>query len=425
MSASTEYSLLQALEAVSSAVAIRRASKLYGIPRSTIQDRLNGATSRSNANKSNRRLSRAQEARIKDCVLAQDALRLSPTHLQVRKFAERALLVTGDTQPLGKRWIDGFIRHNPEIKFLRVKSIESSRINGATTERIQEFFKLLALLIIQAIKPEDRWNMDETGMMEGLGTNGLVLGSSEKTMTIKKHPGSRSWTTIVECISATGVALTPLVIFKGESLQHQWFDHEMDFLKDWNLTASTKGWTDNEIALKWLKEVFIPQSEPLSPGAKRLLILDGHGSHTTDEFFTECYDHDIYVLFLPAHSSHVLQPPDVAIFSPLKQYYRAELALFDHLYESAPIAKMNFLYCYGKARQKALIKKNIISGFKTTGLWPTNASKALLNRFVTSRPRTPPKEVPTTLIDQSRDTLKTPRRASQVRSLFTARKALF
>jgi len=279
--------------------------------------------------------------------------------------------------------------------------------------------------IIQAIKPEDRWNMDETGIMEGLGTNGLVLGSSEKKMTLKKHPRSRSWTTIVECILATGIALTPLVIFKGESLQHQWFNHEMEFLQDWNFTASTKGWTDNDIALKWLKEVFIPRSEPSSKGVKRLLILDGHGSHTTDDFFTECYDHDIYILFLPAHSSHVLQPLNIVIFSPLKQDYRAELALFDHQYESAPIAKMNFLYCYGSARQKATIKRNILSGFRATGLWPINSSKALLNRFVTSAPKTPPKKDQATPNKQSRESFKTPRRASQTRSLSTARRALF
>jgi len=138
MSDSKERQILQVLDAVAEGVSIRRASALYGLKRSTIQDRLNGATSRSNANEANQRLSRAQEDRIKDWILAQDALKLPPTHIQVRKLAERALEVIGDTQPLGKRWIDGFIRRNPEIKFIRGKSIESSRINSATTKVIQE-----------------------------------------------------------------------------------------------------------------------------------------------------------------------------------------------------------------------------------------------------------------------------------------------
>ena len=46
-----------------------------------------------------------------------------------------------------------------------------------------------------------------------------------------------------------------------------------------------KGWTDNEHPIEWLKEVFIPQSrrgrDPDDASYWRLLIVDGHGSHTS------------------------------------------------------------------------------------------------------------------------------------------------
>ena len=61
--------------------------------------------------------------------------------------------------------------------------------------------------------------MDETGILEGLGCNGLVLGSSEKTEILEKRLGSHCWTTIVEYVLATGHALIPLVIFKDQDLQ--------------------------------------------------------------------------------------------------------------------------------------------------------------------------------------------------------------
>jgi hypothetical protein len=61
--------------------------------------------------------------------------------------------------------------------------------------------------------------MDESGIMEGFGANGLVVGSSEKHSIYKKLPGSRAWTSFIECVSATGKALSPLVIFKGKSVQ--------------------------------------------------------------------------------------------------------------------------------------------------------------------------------------------------------------
>ena len=58
--------------------------------------------------------------------------------------------------------------------------------------------------------------MDEAGIMEGQGLNGLVVGSAQKRFIQKKQPGSRAWTSFIKCISATGRALFLLVIFKGK-----------------------------------------------------------------------------------------------------------------------------------------------------------------------------------------------------------------
>ena len=117
---------------------------------------------------------------------------------------------------------------------------------------------------------------------------------------------------MLECISATGRVLKPLVIFKGRSVQQQWFPDNIDFLEDWNFTYSEKGWTNNQIALQWLRDVFIPEMAPKDPREQRLLILDGHDSHMTEEFLFECYDNNIYLLYLIPDSSHVLQPLELA-----------------------------------------------------------------------------------------------------------------
>ena len=60
--------------------------------------------------------------------------------------------------------------------------------------------------------------MDESGIMEGCGANGLVVGSSERRSIQKKKPGSRAYTSFIECVSATGKALFLLVIFKRKSV---------------------------------------------------------------------------------------------------------------------------------------------------------------------------------------------------------------
>ena len=74
--------------------------------------------------------------------------------------------------------------------------------------------------------------MDEAGIMEGMGSNGLVVGTTEKKAIQKKTPGSKAWTSFIECISATGQHLPPLVIFKGKTIQQQHYPNDLTPFKD-------------------------------------------------------------------------------------------------------------------------------------------------------------------------------------------------
>ena len=82
----------------------------------------------------------------------------------------------------------------------------------------------------------------------------------------------------------------------------------------------------------------------------------------TKDFLFECYDNNIYLLFLIPHSSHVLQPLDVAVFGPLKNAYRRHLSDLSSIADSTPIGKITFLVNYHKARIEAITRDNIIAG---------------------------------------------------------------
>ncbi|KAI8401625.1 hypothetical protein FOFC_18494 [Fusarium oxysporum] len=267
---------------------------------------------------------------------------------------------------------------------------------------------------IRIVKQKNRYNVDEVGMMEGIGMNGLFLGHRHKKSVLIRQPGSRAWITILECISATGKVLRPTVIFKGKTVQQQHFPEDLDFLDDWEFSCSEKGWTSNKLALIWLRKVFIPSTQPEKKNEPRLLILDGHGSHMTEKFLWECYDNNIYLLFLPPHSSHVLQPLDVAIFGPLKRAYRRLLLDFASVADDSHIGKITFLYTYDKARREAITKSNAIAGFKATGLWPVNLAKVLMNPMVTETP-SPAVTANSPAKEQDSSLLKTPRSSIQLR----------
>ena len=122
--------------------------------------------------------------------------------------------------------------------------------------------------------------------------------------------------------------------------------------------------------------MFLPQTYTLKP---RLLILDGHDSYETTDFMYLCYQHNIHLLFLPPHTSHVLQPLDLSVFSSLKSHYRTAVGFLALLTDSSPVGKQNFLACYCKARKEALSAQIIKAGWRATGLWPKSMAKPLLS----------------------------------------------
>ena len=197
----SEEELQQALQAILSGQTIKRAAIEHGIPRSTLQNRIKGQQPRSEAFSDFQRLRPVQEELLTTWILTQAALGLPPSHAQVKEFAERILRAQGDSEPLGKRWLQAFLRRNPAVQVQKSRSIDSQRVNGASVEVIRPWFRYLQLPEIQRVKPANRHNMDEAGLLEGAGSNGLVLGGSEKRSVRKKQPGSRAWTSFIECIS--------------------------------------------------------------------------------------------------------------------------------------------------------------------------------------------------------------------------------
>lgn len=234
--------------------------------------------------------------------------------------------------------------------------------------------------------PQYRYNMDETGIMEGKEDNGIVLGSTDDNFAPFKVPGGRGWSSILEGVNALGFALPPLDIFKGLTVQHQLFPENLDDFESWHFTASKKGWASEEIGLEWLRRIFIPLTKPEKP-QKRLLIVDGHGSHETLDFVWLCYINDINILYLPAHCAHLLQPLDLTVFPVLKRAYRSEVQKLVRITDDSPLGKAFFLKCYLKARKEAMNPVTIRAGWKSSGMWPVAMAKPLMSPWFIERQR--------------------------------------
>ncbi len=223
----TEKDIENAISDVLDGSAVNRAARIHGIPTQTLRDRICSARPRRLAHENQQRFSSIQEKELVSWVLRQEALGYSPTHAQLRGIATAVLKKQGDLQPLGKRWTTHFIKRHDCIKTKLGRRTDWQRINAACPANINRLFDLYET--VNWIAACNTYNGDEGGIMAGMGINGLVIGSSmvnEKQAPVKTDH-QRSWTSFIECISATGKVLDPLVIFKAQTIQDQWFHDEI------------------------------------------------------------------------------------------------------------------------------------------------------------------------------------------------------
>jgi hypothetical protein len=72
------------------------------------------------------------------------------------------------------------------------------------------------------------------------------------------------------------------------------------------VTSSPSGWTNNDIGLAWLKEVFERETRQKARSGYRLLLLDDHRSHLTMDFINYCNDNKILLAVFPPHATYTL-----------------------------------------------------------------------------------------------------------------------
>jgi hypothetical protein len=131
-------------------------------------------------------------------------------------------------------------------------------------------------------------------------------------------------------VCADGSYLPPSLIYAAASgsVESSWVDAINPGERPVHVTSSPSGWSNNDIGLAWLEQVFDRYTKKKARRAWQLLVLDGHGSHVTIEFLDYCDRNKILLAVFPPHSTHTLQPLDVVLFKPLATAYSTELSSF-------------------------------------------------------------------------------------------------
>jgi len=309
---------------------------------------------------------------------------------------------------LGQHWLSNFLNRHPSLSAKFSTQLDCQRAYGGNIPALKDYFaKLLRLIRIRKIQPEDIFNMDEKGFIIGMSSKAKVICRTGRRPPRVTQDGTREMLTVIECCCAALYVLPSFVIFKGAVHYMGWHTETSD--PKAKFAYSPNSWTDDKLGLEWLHHFDKhTRDRQGGNGRPRLLILDGHCSHINLEFCQYAIDNNIELLCFPSHTTHLLQPLDVGLFGPLQKYYSK--AADDHMRDTrAAVVKGTFWKFYSAARRQAYTKENLKLAWRKTGIHPFNPN-AVLTQLVA--PRSAPSPASKKVV------LQTPKKSTDVRQLY-------
>jgi hypothetical protein len=215
-------------------------------------------------------------------------------------------------------------------------------------------------------KPQYIFNLDETGLQPNHRPPNIIAAPNREPQSTTS-PLSTT-VTLIGCANAIGNSIPPYFVFK-------WKRWNPDLMR--GATAGSKGvlsdsgWSNGNIFRQYLEQHFLPFVRASSTNTQPLLLLyDGHSSHVSSTLIDWAKTQNIILFVLPPHTSHLLQPLDVGIYSPFKTYYHSECSLFMKKNIGEVVNKYNMCELACKAYLKAMTPSNIQMAFKKTGIHP-------------------------------------------------------
>jgi hypothetical protein len=189
--------------------------------------------------------------------------------------------------------------------------------------------------VVDGVPREFVFNMDETGCSDQSDSRELrviaPIAYRDPSVRVPYDRHSKRCS-FVACIAADGFRMKPFAIVHRVTAEKEikYYGYGDSNVQ---LAYQPNAFMTRPLFELWARTVFFPTIEQrrqdLGYRGRVVLIMDGLGSHHTDQFMGDCEARNIQVLFLIPHSSDQIQPLDVLTFALMKQGFSA--SKFDRL----------------------------------------------------------------------------------------------
>ena len=354
------------------------AARIHDIKPNTLQRTLSRPTViASGRGGHNRILDKAQAVAIHNLCKSLIASAIPPTHsvifaaIQYLKKQQLGDSYQGPTQAWFRKWWK-----DNKLHTIKSRPLARIRVGAQNEEEIRQWHQDYKTILRELdIKRNHIDNFDEKGVRVGCMRNMKVLVPTEVLEFYHISPEDRRSITIFECICASGsYPIPPLVVIEGKQVMDYWVPEELP--TGTLVIESPSGFTSDSIAIVWLKHYI----EWIGWGPKkeewRLLLMDNHGSHCTEEFIALANTNKIRPYPLIPHATHCMQPLDVGCFRSF-EHWRQDMIQKSIGSLSLEYGILHFMRDLHQIREKTFTKETIRHAFRDAGMYPPSVEKTV------------------------------------------------
>lgn len=275
----------------------------------------------------------------------------------------------------GRDWGYSFLKRHKDVLTSRVSQNVKTDRARVTKDKLNEFYENLKVTL-EGVPPENIINYDETNLTDDPGKKKILVrrGTKYPERVINSTKSSIS---IMFSGTAAGHLLPPYVVYKAVHLYDTWTEGGPQGTR-YNRTLS--GWFESSTFEDWFNSIILPYAKDRT--GKVVLIGDNLASHVNDSVILACEGNNIDFVLLPANSTHLTQPLDVAVFRPLKSRWRKVLenlkkTTVGRLRKALPKDCFPSLLCEVMEEIQKSVAHNIKSGFRKCGIHPLDPLEAI------------------------------------------------
>lgn len=282
----------------------------------------------------------------------------------------------------GRDWLSGFLKRHPQLTIRKPESTSAARAAGFNKVVVADFYKLLGKLYDEHKFAGNRiYNCDETGISVVPKSRCKILALKGRKQVGALTSAERGATITVEvCFSATGHYIPPMMIFPRKRMKPELMVNAPEGA--WGV-CSDSGWITTELFLGWFKK-FVTYTGATKEN-RVLLLVDGHATHTKSvDVIDEARANGVEILSFPPHTTHRLQPLDVAFMKPLSTYYDQAVTSWLRSNPGLVVNTRQIAELFGKAFIQSATMLTAINGFKKCGIWPFDPQVFTESDFIAS-----------------------------------------